>query len=116
MKTKNNHKEYAYHDVSADGLECFELMMQYGDAKACCHAGECDADCEGVRLLPYMRKQLDKLSNEQLESAAREYGVEFEEYEGRDIPRYVLEIYIIWLSAGDIVDEVYNREKERKAA
>lgn len=116
MNTKNNHKEYAYHDVSIDGLECFELMMQYGNAKACCHSGSCDDDCEAVRHIPYIRKQLDKLSNEQLESAAREYGVEFEEYEGRDIPRDVLEIYIVWLSAGDIVDEVYNREKERNAA
>jgi len=116
MKTKNNHKEYAYHDVSTDGLECFEFMMQYGNAKACCHSGSCDDDCEAVRHIPYIRKQLDKLSNEQLESAAREYGVEFEKYEGRDIPRDVLEIYIVWLSAGDIVDEVYSREKERNAA
>ncbi len=116
MKTKNNHKEYAYHDVSIDGLECFKLMMQYGNAKACCHSGSCDDDCEAVRNIPYIRKQLDRLSNEQLESAAREYGVEFEKYEGRDIPRDVLEIYIVWLSACDIVDAVYEREKERKAA
>ena len=109
-------KEWAYFDTSFDKEPCFELMMKYGDAKACCHAGECDADCEGVRLLPYMRKQLDRLTDRQIEVAVREYGVEFEEYEGRDVPRDILELYLVWLAAGDIVDEVYDRENRRKAA
>lgn len=112
---RKNQKEWAYFDTSFDKEPCFELMMKYGDAKACCHAGKCDADCEGVRLLPYMRKQLDCLTDRQIEAAVREYGVEFEEYKGRDIPRDILELYLVFLAAGDIVDEVYDRKK-RKAA
>jgi hypothetical protein len=46
-----------------------------------------------------------------LEAAIREYGVDFEEYLGKEIPRNVLEIYIVWLAAGDIMDDVYDREK-----
>ena len=112
---RKNQKEWAYFDTSFDKEPCFELMMKYGDAKACCHQGPCDYDCEGVMQLPYMRKQLDQLTNKQIEVAVREYGVEFEEYEGREVPRNILELYLVWLAAGNIVDEVYEREN-RKAA
>jgi len=112
---RKNQKEWAYFDTSFDKEPCFELMMKYGDAKACCHPGPCDYDCEGVMQLPYMRQQLDQLTNKQIEVAVREYGVQFEEYEGREVPRNILELYLVWLAAGDIVDEVYEREN-RKAA
>lgn len=102
---RKNQKEWAYFDTSRDKQPCFELMMKYGDAEACCHSGECDADCESVILLPYMRKQLDKLTDKQIEVAVREYGVEFEEYKGRDVPRHILELYLVWLAAGYIMDE-----------
>jgi hypothetical protein len=108
---KKVQKETAYFDVSFDKLECFELVMKLGDAKACCHSGNCDDDCEIVRKERYIRKQLNKISNAQLEAAIREYGVDFEEYLGKEIPRNVLEIYIVWLAAGDIMDDVYDREK-----
>lgn len=113
---RNNQKEWAYFDVSYEKEPCFEFMMKYGDAKACCHSGSCDDDCEATILLPYIRKQLDTLTDKQLEAAARDSGVEFEEYKGRDIPRHILELYLVWLAAGEIVDEVYDREKNRKAA
>jgi hypothetical protein len=112
---KKNQMEWAYFDASLDKQPCFEFGMKYGDAKQCSHMGRCDDDCEAMNSVPYIRKQLDNLTNAQMEAAIREYGVEFEEHEGREVPRETLELYIVWLAAGDIVDDVYEREN-RKAA
>lgn len=106
---KKKQLEFAYHY----GQKCFEFGMYYEDAKMCCHLGDCEDDCEIVRNIPYVREQLDKLTNEQMETAVRECGIGFEEYDGRDVPRDVLELYLVWVSAGEIVDEVYERESQK---
>ena len=103
MRTKENHKEYTY-------VSSIEFMMKYSDAKMCSHIGRCDDDCEIACDMPYIRKQLDQLSDKQMELAIREYGIEFEEYKGKEIPRNVLELYIVWLAAGNITDDVYERD------
>lgn len=108
-------KEFTYFDVYQTGTEGFEFGMTEQDARMCCHQGSCDDDCEAARGIPYIREQLDALTNKQMEAAVREYGVEFEEYKGRKVPREVLELYVVWLAAGDIMDELYEREKAEAA-
>lgn len=101
---KENKMEYAYFD--AYDKEYFEFGMTIADAKFCAHQGSCDEECEQMVETPYIRKQLNKLTSEQMEAAIRVFGVDFEEYEGKQIPREELELYIVWLAASDIVDNI----------
>ena len=104
-------KEFTYFDVYQTGTEGFEFGMTAEDARMCCHSGECDYDCEAARNIPYIREQLDALTDKQMEAAVREYGVEFEEYKGREVPRKVLELYVVWLAAGDICEDLHEQQK-----
>lgn len=97
-------KEWTY-------LDGIEFCMTAEDARMCSHMGQCDDDCEAARNIPYIRKQLDKLRCKDMEAAIREYGVEFEEYKGKRVPRATLELYVVWLAAGNIVDDLYEQEK-----
>lgn len=106
--------EWTYFDAREHG--CFEFGMTQSDAQMCSHMGRCDDDCATTRQLGYIRKQLDCLTDEQMGSAIREYGVEFEEYEGRSVPRDTLELYIVWLAAGNITEDIYERAKLAQAA
>ena len=103
-------KEFTYFDVYHTGTEGFEFGMTAEDARMCNHQGSCDDDCEVARNIPYIRSQLRKLSCKRMEAAVREYGVEFEEYKGRKVPREVLELYVVWLAAGDICENMRERE------
>lgn len=101
---KENKMEYTYFD--AYNKDCFELEMTLDDAKFCAHQGCCDKECEQMVKKPYIREQLNKLTSEQMEAAIRVYDVNFEEYESKEIPREDLELYIVWLAASDIVDNI----------
>lgn len=109
MTQNSNDMEYAYFDTSRAHLECFELGMTIEDANMCCHSGVCDYDCENARSIDYLHDQLAELSNEQLFAAICEYIAD-EDITDHQNDREWLELYIIWLAAGDIVDEVYMRE------
>ena len=85
--------------------QCFELKMRYEDVKMCCHSGSCDDDCEIMRNTEYIRKQLDEISNEQMFGYVSEYICD-EDITNKLQDRQWLELYTIWLSAGDLMDEI----------
>ena len=86
--------------------ECFEFKMKYGDCRMCCHQGSCDDDCEQMRNEDYIRKQLDQLTNDQLFGYVSEYICD-EDISDKVSDRNWLEVYTIWLVAGDIIDDIY---------
>ena len=86
--------------------QCFELGMKYEDVKACSHQGECDYDVEATRQLDYMREQLDKITCEQMFGYVMEYMPD-NDIKGHENDREWLETYTVWLSAGDLLDEIY---------
>ena len=100
---KRKQMEWTSFDVSFEKQPSFDVGMKYGDALLCCHPGSCDDDCE----VPYIRKQLNKLTREQMKAALYECS---SDYDNREMLRDELELYIVWMTAGDIVDNVYKRE------
>lgn len=98
-----------YCDCSLSHEGCFELNIKYGDCKQCCHMGICDDDCEMMRTEGYIRKQLDEISNEQMFGYIREYVCD-EDISEKVKDRDWLELYLIWIVAGNIIDEVYCGE------
>ena len=115
MAQNSNNMEYAYFDCSRAKVECFEFGMTLEDANLCCHSGVCDYDCENARQIDYIQEQFKELSNKQLFAAISEYICD-SDIRAHKNDREWLEMYIIWLAAGDIIDEVYMREKEQEAA
>ena len=84
-------KRYTY-------LNNIEFEMTFEDARLGYHQGDCQADCEQLIQVPYIKEQLSKLTDEQMRSICREYGVD-----GVDKrTRTELEVLVVWLAAGDI--------------
>ena len=78
-----------------------ELSMTLEDAHYCSHQGDCDDDVTEVSLKPYIQKQLKEYSNPQLIKALKEYAIE----DCDKFNRKQLEEYIVWLIAGNIIDD-----------
>lgn len=79
-----------------------EISMTLEDAKHCSHQGHCDEDVKEVLLQPYIQQQLKNYSNKEMEQELKEYAIEDVE----TFDRQTLEEYIIWLVAGNIMDEI----------
>ena len=102
----DDHMMYGYCDCSREKAECFEFGMKWGDVQMCSHMGSCDNDCEEMRDVDYIREQFDKLSNIQLFGFVNEYICD-EDISDKINNRQWLELYTIWLVAGNIHDDVY---------
>jgi hypothetical protein len=50
---------------------------------------------------PYVHEQLSKYTDEELRKSVKAYGVE----DVDTFDRHTLEMYVVWLVAGNIVDE-----------
>jgi len=67
------------------------------------HQGQCDADIAELRLVPAIRRQLDKLSPPLVAECLREYGAwDAEELADHDANLSRL----LWIACGDIVEGV----------
>lgn len=96
---------WTYFDALQSGG--FEFEMTLNDALSCCHSGSCDSDVEIALTVDYIKKQLAKLSDTEMRNAIEEYGVE----DIHTFNRHRLEMYIVWLAAGNIVDDVYEEQR-----
>lgn len=85
--------------------QCFELKMKYGDCQYCMHIGDCEYECNQMRDVDYIRKQLDEISNEQMFGYISEYICD-EDISDKVNDRDWLEMYLIWLVSGDIIDDI----------
>lgn len=80
---------------------CFSMTLE--DAHKGCHQGYCDRDCKELQEVPYIRRQLAKLSLDEMIDVCIEYGIDGLD----DFTRDDAEQTIIWLAAGNI-NESYN--------
>jgi len=79
----------------------FELQMTKRQAQSAAHQGECDRDVMQLLALPEIKRQLKKISNEDLSAELREYGAwDTEELRNRTAN----EGRIVWMAAWDIVE------------
>lgn len=78
-----------------------ELSMTSEDAHYCYHQGECDNDVNEISLKDYIQEQLKEYSNPELIKALQEYAIE----DCETFNRKELEEYIVWLIAGNIIDD-----------
>lgn len=81
-------------------LGTFEIELDKYDADCCYHPGLCDIDCERTIGLGYVKEQFAQISSEQIIQVLEDYGVE----NAADKDRKMLEMYIVWLAAGDIME------------
>jgi hypothetical protein len=87
----------------------FELSMTLAQARQGSHQGRCDEDVAELLKLPHIRRQLKKLDDATLAAELGEYGA-WEEDELKD--RAANEARVVWLAAGNIVEDYYERRRE----
>jgi len=85
---------------------CIDLEMTLEDAKACYHQGRCDDDVEAAMETDYIKEQLTQLTNEEIRETLYEYGCEFDENDRND-----MESLIVWLAAGNIIEDYFEEER-----
>jgi hypothetical protein len=98
---------YTYLDAWKEGT--FEFSMTTADAQSCCHPGHCDYDVKEVMKKRYIKRQLAKLSDEFMREYLSEFGCDMEQGD-----RHTLEMRIVWCAAGNIVDDLYEKECEKE--
>lgn len=84
----------------------FEIQMTLAQAESASHPGQCDEDVDQLLTLPAIKRQLKKISDEDLAAELEEYGA-WDEDELQD--RAANEQRIIWLAAGNITEERGSR-------
>lgn len=57
-----------------ESLGRIELQITKRQAQACSHPGRCDDDVAALRLVPAIKRQLDKLDPALVAECLREYG------------------------------------------
>jgi hypothetical protein len=80
----------------------FSIIMTLAQAKDASHQGRCDEDVNYLCSLPAIKRQLGKISDEDLKSELSGYGA----WSDEDLEdRTENEERIIWISAGNIQEE-----------
>jgi len=84
-----------------------ELKMTMAQAQGASHQGQCDDDVKALSQVPAIARQLRKIAPETLRNELREYGAwdagELADHE-QNLQR------LLWLAAGDIVEESRARK------
>jgi hypothetical protein len=91
------------------GCGRIELTMTLAQAQSASHQGQCDEDVRALSKVPVIRRQLAKIDPALLREELNGYGA-WDEQELADHDQNLQRI--LWLAAGSIIDEHY--EKKRK--
>jgi hypothetical protein len=83
------------------GSGSIELQMTLAQAQSASHSGSCDVDVRELSKVPKIVRQLDKIKPETLRDELKEYGA-WDENELADHAQNLQRL--LWLAAGDIVD------------
>ena len=84
----------------------FYLEMTKDQARSAFHQGACDKDVLQLKKDPKIRRQLVKISDEDLAEELKEYGAwDAEELSNREDN----ELRIVWLAAGNIVESIKEK-------
>jgi hypothetical protein len=85
-----------------------ELQMTLAQAQGASHQGQCDADVEDLSKEPAIARQLAKINPETLRTELKEYGA----WDADELSDHNQNLQrILWLAAGDIVEEQYAKKK-----
>lgn len=97
------------HAIRTAYFERFSLDMTLQDAKSASHMGRCDEDVAALVADPAISAQLDEIPAEDLSAELRMYAAwSDEELQDNEANRR----RIVWLAAGDIVEEEYRESTE----
>jgi hypothetical protein len=80
----------------------FEIKMTLEQARGASHQGRCDEDVEALLKLRHIQKQLQRISPTAIREELKEYGA-WDEEELADHEANMQRI--VWIAAGNIVDE-----------
>lgn len=81
----------------------FAIEMTKAQAESASHPGPCDDGVQYLLTLPKIRRQLKRITDDELRAELREYGAWIE---GDLDQRENNEARIIWLAAGHIADKL----------
>lgn len=80
----------------------FEIEMTKRQAESVSHPGPCDADVEILLQDRKIKRQLKKIPDDKLRTELKEMGIDPENLQ----TRHDLEMYIVWIAGGNIMDEI----------
>jgi hypothetical protein len=86
----------------------FEIEMTKKQALSASHPGLCDLDVKALLRIPAIKRQLAKISDSDLTAELSEYGA-WDETELSN--RAENEERIIWIAAGNIAENEYEKAK-----
>lgn len=89
----------------------FEISMTKEQAHDASHQGSCDNDVAELLTYPKIKRQLKKISDSDLADELREYGAWDDE---QLMDRKENEARIIWIAAGNIKDDLYEKQSNKK--
>ena len=85
-----------------------ELRMTMEQARSASHQGKCDEDVLTLSKVPEIRVQLDAIKPCDLSEELRGYGA----WDKEELADYTQNLQrILWLAAGDIVDNTPDEEQ-----
>ena len=83
-----------------------DLEMTSDQAHSASHQGQCDSDVLALSKVPKIARQLAKIDPELLRSELREWGA----WDANELSDHDQNLQrILWLAAGDIVDQEYSK-------
>lgn len=93
-------------------FERFTLSLTLAEALSASHPGPCDADVEELTRKPKIRRQLAKLDPADLAAELAEYGA----WDNEELADHARNLQrIVWLAAGNIVDESLSHAARQQA-
>ncbi len=86
----------------------FELQMTKNEAESVSHSGDCQLDVIELLKSPKIKRQLKKITDEQLATELREYGAwDDEQLKNREEN----EERIVWIAGCNISEELYMKKR-----
>jgi len=91
-------------------FDCFTITLTKAQALSASHPGPCDTDVAYLLTLPTIQKQLSLIPDDDLVAELSEYGA----WDDNQLAnRADNEAHIIWIAAGNIREELYEKAKNR---
>jgi len=85
----------------------FEIEMTKRQAESVNHPGPCDNDVEILLQDKKIKRQLKKIPDDKLRTELKEMGIDPENLQ----TRHNLEMYIVWIAGGNIIDEINDKDR-----
>ena len=92
-----------------DSHGCITLDIEQEDAESCSHPGECFSDVLALSKKLYIKQQVESIKPTVIATTLKGYGA-WTDKELRDRRENI--IRLLWLAAGDIVEETRNADQE----